>query len=265
MFVSYEKGKVIYMDINLKGKKAIVTGGSGQLGRCIVRSLAECGADVAIHYHKNRDKAEELVAEIKAIGRNAGAFQADITNEQSIYAMRDKIYEEFGKPDIIINNAVIQYTWKNVMEQDATDYLSQFESCVMHNVYMNKAFTPHLIEQQYGRIVVMNTECSALADAGSSAYVAGKRGLDGLVRCLAKEIGKYNITVNQVAPGWTISEKDRDEHLESQPDYDKTVPLGHRGTDQDIANMVCFLASDLAAFTTGVYIPVAGGRVMPAI
>jgi 3-oxoacyl-[acyl-carrier protein] reductase len=253
------------MNINLTGKKAIVTGGTGQLGRCIVRSLAECGADVAIHYLRNKEKAEELVAEVKAMGRNAGAFQADITSEKSIYAMRDKVYEEYGKPDIIINNAVIQYSWKSVLEQDPSDYISQFESCVMHNVYMNKAFVPHLIEQHYGRIVVMNTECSALSDAGVSAYVAGKRGLDGLVRCLAKEIGKHNITVNQVAPGWTISEKDRDDHSEVQPDYDKTVPMGHRGTDQDIANMVCFLASDLAAFTTGTYIPVCGGRVMPGI
>jgi 3-oxoacyl-[acyl-carrier protein] reductase len=253
------------MDINLKGKKAIVTGGSGQLGRCIVRALAECGAEVAIHYHKNSETAEELAAELKAKGINSGAFQADITNEQSIYAMRDKVYKEFGKPDIIINNAVIQYTWKNILDQDNKDFFSQFESCVMHNVYMNKAFVPHLIEQQYGRIVVMNTECAALADGGSAAYVAGKRGLDGLVRCLAKEIGKYNITVNQIAPGWTISEKDRTEHLEKQPDYDKTGPLGHRGADQDIANMVCFLASDLAAFTTGAYIPVSGGKVMPAI
>jgi 3-oxoacyl-[acyl-carrier protein] reductase len=253
------------MEINLKGKKAIVTGGSGQLGRCIVRSLAECGADIAIHYHRNKDKAEELVAELKALGRGAGAFQADITDEKSIYAMRDRVYEEFGKPDILVNNAVIQYTWKNILDQDNADFFSQFESCVMHNVYMNKAFVPHLIKQQYGRIIVMNTECSALSDAGSAAYVVGKRGLDGIVRCLAKEIGKYNITVNQVAPGWTISDKDRNEHAEIQPDYDKTVPLGHRGTDQDIANMVCFLASDLAAFTTGAYIPVAGGRVMPAI
>jgi 3-oxoacyl-[acyl-carrier protein] reductase len=253
------------MKINLIGKKAIVTGGSGQLGRCIVRSLAECGADVAIHYHKNKDKAEELVNELRSQGRISGAFQADITNEQSIYDMRDKIYEDFGKPDIIINNAVIQYTWKSILEQEVSDYFSQFESCVMHNVYMNKAFVPHLIEQSYGRIVVMNTECAALADAGSAAYVAGKRGLDGLVRCLAKEVGQHNITVNQVAPGWTISEKDREEHSEVSAGYDSTVPLGHRGTDQDIANMVCFLASDLAAFTTGAYIPVSGGRVMPAI
>ncbi len=253
------------MEINLKGKKAIVTGGSGQLGRCIVRSLAECGADVAIHYYHNQKQAEELAAQIKKTGRNSDVFQADITDEQSIYTMRDRVYKEFGKPDIIINNAVIQYEWKNVLDQDIKDYFSQFESCVMHNVYMNKAFVPHLIEQKYGRVIVINTECSAMAEPGCSAYVAGKRGLDGLVRCLAKEIGQYNITVNQVAPGWTISERDRDEHTENKPDYEKTVPLGHRGTDQDIANMVSFLASDLAAFTTGAYIPVSGGRVMPAI
>jgi 3-oxoacyl-[acyl-carrier protein] reductase len=253
------------MKIDLTGKKAIVTGGSGQLGRCIVRSLAECGADVAIHYHKNRTKADELAAQLKSMGRNSGVFQADITSEQEIYSMRDRIYEEFGKPDIIVNNAVIQYIWKSLLEQEIADYFSQFESCVMHTVYMNKAFTPHLIEQGHGRIIVINTECAIMAEAGQSAYVAGKRGLDGIVRCLAKEIGKYNITVNQVAPGWTISDNDRMEHKEVQPEYDKTVPLGHRGCDQDIANMVCFLASDLASFTTGAYIPVSGGRVMPAI
>lgn len=253
------------MNINLQGKKAIVTGGSGQLGRCIVRSLARCGADVAIHYHQNRTKAEELAEELIAMGRKAGVFQADITSEKDINAMRDKVYTEFGKPDILINNAVIQYTWKSVLDQDIRDYFSQFESCVMHNVYMNKAFVPHLIEQKYGRIIVINTECAANAEAGQSAYVAGKRGLDGIVRCLAKEIGQYNITVNQVAPGWTISDNDRAAHKEAAPDYDKLVPLGHRGTDQDVANMVCFLASDLAAFTTGAYIPVSGGRVMPAI
>jgi len=85
------------------------------------------------------------------------------------------------------------------------------------------------------------------------------------VRVLAKEVGMHGITVNQVAPGWTISERDRRNHTEAAPDYDRTVPLGHRGEDQDIANMTAFLLSDLAGFTTGAYIPVSGGRVMPAI
>ena len=104
-----------------------------------------------------------------------------------------------------------------------------------------------------------------MAEANCSAYTSAKRGLDGFVRCFAKEVGQYNITVNQVAPGWTISYTDRDNHTEKQEAYDSTVPLGRRGTDLEIAQMVAFLASDLASFTTGAYIPVSGGRVMPAI
>ena len=112
---------------------------------------------------------------------------------------------------------------------------------------------------------MINSELASLAEETWGAYTAAKRGLDGLVRVLAKELGPNKITVNQVAPGWTITEKDRHDHTESQPDYDKTVPLGRRGTDLEIAQMCAFLASPLASFTTGAYIPVSGGRVMPAI
>ena len=109
-----------------------------------------------------------------------------------------------------------------------------------------------------------------LVGVGAMAGVVGASGfcgdvLDGLVRVLAKELGPHQITVNQVAPGWTITEKDRHDHTESQPDYEKTVPLRRRGTDEEIAQMCAFLASPLASFTTGAYIPVSGGRVMPAI
>ncbi|MNP39239.1 3-oxoacyl-[acyl-carrier-protein] reductase FabG [compost metagenome] len=100
---------------------------------------------------------------------------------------------------------------------------------------------------------------------GQSAYVAGKRGMDGVYRVLAKEIGEHQITVNQIAPGWTISENDRTNNTEISEDYNKTVPLKRRGTDQEIANVVAFIASDLASFITGAYIPVSGGNVMPAI
>jgi 3-oxoacyl-[acyl-carrier protein] reductase len=82
---------------------------------------------------------------------------------------------------------------------------------------------------------------------------------------LAKEIGEFHITVNQVAPGWTISEQDRENHTEQQDKYESTVPLKRRGTDQEIANTVAFLASDLASFITGAFIPVCGGNIMPAI
>ena len=89
--------------------------------------------------------------------------------------------------------------------------------------------------------------------------------MDGLLRVLAREIGKHQITVNQVAPGWTISEQDRVNGTERRPEYEANVPLQRRGTDQEVANVVAFLASDLASFITGAYVPVCGGNVMPTI
>ncbi len=253
------------MKIDLAGKKALVTGGSGELGRCIVRALAECGADVAVHYFGNQEKAERVAEEVRAMGRQSGTFCADITKETSVLAMRDRVYGEFGKPEILINNAVIQFPWKSVLEQPEQDFYSQFESCVMHNVWMFKAFVPAMRARGYGRIVVMNTECAAMCEPNAAAYSLAKRGLDGLVRSFAKEVGPDGITVNQVAPGWTVSERERAEGVGDYPDYVNSVPLRRRGMDTDVANMVCFLASDLAGFTTGAYIPVSGGRVMPAI
>jgi 3-oxoacyl-[acyl-carrier protein] reductase len=99
---------------------------------------------------------------------------------------------------------------------------------------------------------------------GQSAYVAGKRGMDGILRVLAREIGPYQITVNQVAPGWTVTERVRGEGTARQDAYEATVPLKRRG-DQEVAHVAAFLASDLASYITGAYIPVCGGHVMPAI
>lgn len=253
------------LKIDLTGKLAVITGATGQLGRVMTDILSDCGADIAIHYNSNASKAEELVNTVRSKGRRAAAFQADITSAESVAAMQKAVSQQLGDPQIVVCNAVIQYVWKPVLEQDITDYYSQFESCVMQNVYMAKAFVPQMVNSRYGRFIAINTECSALAEADCSAYTSAKRGLDGFVRCFAKEVGKYNITVNQVAPGWTISYADRENNTEIQESYDRTVPLRRRGTDLEIAQMVAFLASDLASFTTGAYIPVSGGRVMPAI
>ena len=253
------------MEINLRGKKALVTGGSGGLGRKIVRTLAECGADVAIHYHSDRENAESLVCELKEMNREAAAFRADVTSMDSVFRMRDEMADSFGMPDIVVANAVIQYDRKRLLEQDVEAYYSQYESCVMQMVYLAKAFVPHMQEQQYGRIAVINTECSIAAEPDFSAYVAAKRGLDGIVRVLVKEVGPDNITINQIAPGWVITDKERQSGVCAAGAYEESVPLRRRGCDQDIANMVAFLVSDLASFTTGAFIPVAGGRVMPSI
>lgn len=250
------------MEINLKGKIAVVTGATGQLGRVMARTLASCGADVAVNYLKNKEMADKLVEEINAMGSRGLAVQADVTDEASVNNMRDKIKETLGDANIVVNNAVIQYSWKSILEQELSDFQSQFDSCVMHNVLMAKGFLPAMTANGNGRFIGINTECSALCNANSGAYASAKRGMDGLYRTLAKEVGANGVTVNQVAPGWTISDNDRINNSEIAPAYSSRVPLNRRGTDQEIANVVLFLSSDLASFVTGVCIPVCGGTVM---
>lgn len=254
------------LSIDLSGHLALVTGATGELGRVIVRTLARCGADVAIHYLHNQRQAEALLAEIEAYGVCGTLVQSDVTDLASVLTMRDAVVRTLGNPHILVNNAVIQYQpWSPVLDQAPEDYESQFRSCVLHNVFMAKAFVPAMIEAHYGRIIAVNTECAMQNLPGQSAYIAGKRGMDGVIRVLAKEIGAHQITVNQVAPGWTISEQARREGSERQAAYEASVPLQRRGEDQEIANVVAFLASDLASYITGAYIPVCGGNVMPAI
>jgi len=253
------------LSIDLSGKVALVTGGSGQLGRVMVRTLARCGAAVAVHYKRNQAKAESLVAEIMAAGGRAMAVQADVTDQASVLAMRDAVGKALGAPHIIVNNAVEQYKWTTVLDQGVADFESQFRACVMQNVLMAKAFVPAMIERKWGRIVAISTDCAMECLPSQSAYTAGKRGMDAVLKVLAREIGEHGITVNEVAPGWTISDRDRDKGTEVQPEYAKMIPLRRRGTDAEIANVVAFLASDLASFVTGAFVPVCGGKAMSAL
>jgi len=247
------------MKIDLADRVALVTGATSELGRGMARTLASCGARVAIHYHQSADKAAALQRELPG----SCVVQADVTRQADVERMRDNVVRQLGSPDIIVNNAVIQYTWTKVLEQNPDDYRSQFESCVLHNVLMAQAFVPAMIARKWGRVIGINTECAMQNWQNQSAYVSGKRGMDGVLRVLAKEVGEHGITVNQVAPGWTVSENRPESDAAEW--YRKQVPLRRRGKDQEIANVVAFLASDLASFITGAYIPVCGGNVMPAI
>jgi len=253
------------MDISLKGKTALITGATGDLGRVMAVTLAKCGANIVIHYHGNHAKALELQKDLQGLGVQAMTVRADITKQEQIMEMQQQIQEQLGDVHIVVANAVIQYQWTSVLEQSPEDFQSQFDSCVMQSVYLAKAFIPQMQERGEGRFIGINTECSMQNAPTQSAYVAGKRGMDGVYRVLAKEVGQYGITVNQVAPGWTISERDREAGTEVNEGYSASVPLKRRGTDQEIANVVAFLASDLSSFITGAYIPVNGGNVMPAI
>jgi 3-oxoacyl-[acyl-carrier protein] reductase len=254
------------LQLDLSGKIAVVTGGSGELGRVIIRTLARCGAAVAIHYFRHQQAARGLLEELTALGMRGMMVQADVTQPESVDAMREAIVHTLGSPHILVNNAVTQYQpWTTVLEQPIADYESQFRSNVVQNVLMAKAFVPEMMRHRYGRFIAISTECAVQHLPGQSAYVAGKRGMDGVLRVLAREIGPYQITVNQVAPGWTITERVRREGTQRQRAYESAVPLRRRGEDQEIANVVAFLASDLASYITGAYIPVCGGNVMTAM
>jgi len=251
--------------IDLGGRVCVVTGASGELGRVISRTLGAAGASIALHYFQAEGKATALLEKLQSSGVSAMTVQADVTEMESVDSMREAVEAELGTVDIIVDNAVIQYDWKPVLEQSLQDFESQFRSCVMHNVHMVKAFAPGMIDKRWGRVIGINTECAMQCFETQSAYASAKRGMDGIYRVLARELGPHGITVNQVAPGWMISDRVRAEGTESQPDYEATVPLPRRGTDQDVANSVAFLASDLAEFITGAFIPVCGGSVMPTI
>jgi 3-oxoacyl-[acyl-carrier protein] reductase len=260
------------LKIDLTNKTVVITGGSGELGRTMVRSLAECGANVGIGYYRQSEFADELEKEIEQDYKvKAVTAQVDVTQLDSVMALKETVTDALGVVDIIVNNAVIQLDkWESVIDQPNDDFESQFRSSVMQNVNMAKAFVSDMKEQKYGRIVGINTECTIQCFETQSAYVSGKRGMDGVMRVLAKEVAPFNITVNQVAPGWTISDQYRDhdgseKNINQELPYIDYVPMGRRGTDQEIANAVCFLASDLAGFITGAFLPVAGGNVMTSI
>jgi len=251
--------------LDLSGKIALVTGGSSDLGKVMARVLAQAGADVAVHYHNNRERAEKVGQEIAGLGRRYCLVTGDIADAKAIAVMKETVVRELGAPDIIVTNANNGNPWKPVLEQSVNNYEGQFRSCVLQNVLMAQAFVPAMIEKKWGRVIAISTECVMQVLPTQSTYVAGKKGMDGLLRILAKEIGMHGITVNQVAPGWTISERDRVAGAEKQEHYDQHVPLRRRGEDTEIANAVAFLASDLASFITGVYLPVCGGNVMPSV
>lgn len=254
------------VSIDLSGKVALVTGATGQLGRVMAQVLAEAGADVALHYRGNPSKAEAIKASIESEGRRAYPVFADVTDFRSVCEMRDSIAQALGRPDIVVACAVSQvHPWSSVLEEDLADYEDQFRSCVMQNVHLSKAFLPAMVENGWGRYIGINTECTMQMQETMSAYVSGKRGMDGVLRVLAKEVGKSGVTVNQVAPGWTVSDQDREAGTVENEGYSQSVPLRRRGTDREVANVVAFLASDLASFVTGAFVPVCGGNVMPTV
>jgi 3-oxoacyl-[acyl-carrier protein] reductase len=253
------------LSIDLSGHVAVVTGGAGQIGRDIVRVLARAGADVAIAYGRSEEPALRLAEEVRSQGVSTATVSMDVTEADSVARARESIVEAVGDPDILVLNAMSLVEWKPLLEQPPKDYVDQFGTCTLHTVHLTQAFAPAMVQRGWGRIIGINTEAAMQHWRGYSAYGSAKRAMDGLLRVLAAELGPHGITVNQVAPGWTITEDRPSKGDEGEARYIESVPLKRRGTGEETANAVAFLASDLASFVSGVYLPVCGGNVMPGI
>lgn len=254
------------LKIDLQGKTALITGATGQLGQAMVNTLARAGADIIIHYRNNEKRATQLKEKLHTLGVEGFTAQADVGVEKDVSRMRSDIQSRFRLPDIVVTNAVSQvFPWETVLNESPKDYEDQFRSCVMQNVLMAKAFVPSMIDNGWGRFIGINTEVAIQTVENQSAYASGKKGMDGVLRVLSREVGSHGITVNQVAPGWTISWQDRQNGTEQQPEYAQKLPLKRRGEDIEVAYVVAFLASKLASYITGAFIPVNGGNTFVGI
>lgn len=244
--------------MKLKGKTAIVTGGGRDIGRATVLRLAEAGANVAINYHSSADGAESAVKEIEAAGGSAFSLQGDMTKEAEVAQLVAKTKEKYGSIDIlahITGGLVARKTlpeltpdhWQTVMDLNATSYLLLVRAAIPN---MSKG----------GSIVVTASQASRDGGGpGSIAYAAAKGAVMTMTRGMAKELGP-DIRVNSVCPGMI----DTDFHNTfTKPEVRKNVangtPLKREGSSEDVANLICYLASDEAAFMTGTNVDINGG------
>lgn len=245
----------------LKEQVALVTGGSRGIGRAIALALAEAGADVAVNYSGNEEKALEVVAEIEKLGRRGIAIRANVASGEQVEQMVSQVLDTFGKLDILVNNAGI--TRDNLImrlkEEDWDQVIDTNLKGVFHCI---KAVTRPMMKQRSGRIINISSVVGVIGNAGQANYVAAKAGVIGLTKTTAKELASRGITVNAIAPGFietdmtdVLSESIREELM-------KAIPLARLGKPEDIARAVRFLSSSDAEYITGQVIHVDGGMVM---
>lgn len=249
--------------MRLKGKVAIVTGGAKGLGRAFALKLSEEGAKVMVVTRKDMDNLRETVRQIEALGGEARLLQADVVKEADTRAMAEATIKEFGRIDILINNAAIYdgIKRKPFYEIDPDEWDLVMGVNVKGAFLAARAVFPYMKEQGYGKIVNLASEVFFTGSHGFAHYVASKGGIIGLTRALAVELGSHNICVNCVAPGFTDTEASRG--LADVTKYDTSrTPLKRLETPEDLTGAAVFLASPESDFITGQTLLVDGGRAM---
>ncbi len=245
--------------MNLDGKTAIVTGGSLGIGNAISLKLAEYGANVAMNYRKHKDEADATIAKIEKLGRQGLAVQADVSNFQDAEKMVNEVKSKFGRIDILVNNAGINWDgviWKMTEEQ--------WDKVLDINLkgYFNyiRSVSPIFREQQSGKIINVTSINGIRGKFGQSNYSASKAGIIGLTKAIARELGKYSVNVNAVAPGLIETEMMKDIPENVRAAALQEIVLNRLGQPEEVANVVAFLCSDLARHITGEVIKVDGGQ-----
>ena len=247
--------------MTLTGKNAIVTGSSRGIGKAIALELGRRGANVAINYAGNEVKAQEVVEELQALGVQAIKIQANVANETDVKEMMKEVVNTFGSIDILVNNAGVTRDGL-LMRMKEEEFDEVIDTNLKGAFLSTKAVTRQMMKQKSGKIINIASVVGVNGNPGQANYVAAKAGLIGLTKSTAKELAARNIRVNAVAPGFITTDM-----TDALTDGQKTaimnvIPLEKLGEPEDVANVVCFLASDDAKYITGQTIHVDGGMVM---
>ncbi len=240
----------------LQNKIAVITGGASGIGKAASLKFAEEGAIVII-WDVNKEKCEETLAELKSKGYKCDAFVLDTTDKDETEKTAKIIVSTYGRIDILINNAGVtrdatfnkmtSKEWQQVIDVNLTGVFN-----------CTKAISPYMIENKYGRIVNTSSVVGLYGNFGQTNYAASKAGLIGFTKSLAKELGKYNITVNAVAPGFIATDMVKTIPEKVVEVMKSRSPLNRLGVPEDIANSYLFLASDEASYISGTVLSVDG-------
>jgi 3-oxoacyl-[acyl-carrier protein] reductase len=247
--------------MNLEGKAALVTGASRGIGREIALELARQGANVAVNFAGSEAKANEVVDEIKALGRDAFTVKCNVANPDEVSEMVKAAIERFGRLDIVVNNAGI--TRDNLLMRMKEQEWDDVINTNLKGVFLvTKAVTRQMMKQRVGRIINIASIVGVSGNPGQANYVAAKAGVIGLTKTTAKELASRNITVNAIAPGFITTDMTDTLPEDVKVEMLKQIPLARLGEPKDIAKMAAFLASDDASYITGQTLHIDGGMVM---
>jgi 3-oxoacyl-[acyl-carrier protein] reductase len=250
---------------SLKGKKALVTGGASGIGRAISLELANMGAALIIHYHRSKESAESLAAQIHSSGGKAEVVQADLTEEAGVQALTDFVIERWDNLDVLVNNAG-DLVGRHKLEEVQMDFYRKVVAVNLDsNVLVTRAMIPLLKKSGSASIVNLASLAGRKGGHGGSAiYSMTKGAILTLTRALSTELAPYGIRVNAVAPGFILGSAFHALHTseESKQATIRDIPLKRAGTCEDVARAVAFLASEYDGFITGATLDINGGVYM---